>query len=270
MQIEVPRFNIYPYTNEDVVISNKIFGLLCVVFMLAMAGLQAESRQILRENIVKAKPGDYIVTNQGKNYTVLLIREKVPHELIIEEITVPSCRFPGDEYNRWKNWIEEGAPGHTGWFMYQLNTDTGAMKQAFSFPKNSWFEIAAADNFLSGLLNLNFQYIPPQSRKHVGPRNTSGSIVREQRRIWQPQMIVEGQIIPDVQFSAWKTYWPKDGSDLAGKLIEIYIPEDDERYPSYFPYWLQISGIVGKAKIRIVDSGTGLKSPKPNVFLLDR
>ena len=138
MQIEVPRFNIYPYTNEDVVISNKIFGLLCVVFMLAMAGLQAESRQILRENIVKANPGDYIVTNQGKNYTVLLIREKVPHELIIEEITVPSCRFPGDEYNRWKNWIEEGAPGHTGWFMYQLNTDTGAMNQAFSFPKNSW------------------------------------------------------------------------------------------------------------------------------------
>lgn len=239
---------------------------LCIIFTLTIAVVDIEARQILRENITKANSGDYIVTNQGKNYTILLIREKSPSELLMEEITVPSCRFPGDEYNRWKNWIEEGAPGHTGWFIYQLNTDSGTMKHAFSYLKNSWFEISSADNFLSGLLNLNFDYISPQNRKHVGPRNTSGSIVRQQRKIWQPQMIAEGQIIPDVQFSAWKTYWPKDGGDLSGKLIEIYIPEDDDRYPSYFPYWLQISGIVGKAKIRIVDSGTGLKSPKPNVF----
>ena len=242
--------------------------ILCTLFLLMTAFCGAtETRQILRENIVKANPGDYIVTNQGKNYTILLIREKLPEGLIIEEITVPSSRFPGNTYTKWKSWIEEGAPGHTGWFMYQLNTQTGAMNHAFSFPKNGWFEIAAADNFLSGLLNLNFQYIPPQSRKRVGPRHANGTIVPEERRIWNPQMVVDGQIIPNVHFSAWQTYWPKDGSDLAGKLIEIYIPEENDRYPSYFPYWLQISGMIGKAKIRIVDSGTGLKSPKPNVFL---
>lgn len=228
-----------------------------VVLMLVVGSVSA--REILRENIVKAQPGDYIVTNQGKNYTILLIREKVEKELIIEEVTVPACRFPGNEYNRWRNWVEEGAPGHTGWFMYDLNVESGAMKQAFSFPKNAWFQIADADNFLSGLLNLDFTFVPMQNRKHIGQRNV--------RRVWQPQMIVEGQIIPDVGFSAWKAVWPKDGTDLSGKTIEIYIPEDDMRYPSYFPYWLQVSGIVGKAKIRIVDSGKGIRSPKPNVFM---
>ena len=44
-------------------------------------------------------------------------------------------------------------------------------------------------------------------------------------------------------------------------MIEVYVPHESNKYPAYFPYWLQISGMVGKAKVRIVDSGSQLASP---------
>ena len=78
-------------------------------------------------------------------------------------------------------------------------------------------------------------------------------------------MIVEGQVVPGVEFNAWRTRWIKDDSELSGKVIDIYLPKDADKHLSYFPYWLQISGVVGKAKVRIIDSGLGLRSPKPKL-----
>jgi hypothetical protein len=74
---------------------------------------------------------------------------------------------------------------------------------------------------------------------------------------------VDGNNIPAVPFEAWQTHWPKDGTDLSGKSIEVYVPQENDKYPSYFPYWLQISGMVGNAKVRIVDSGSYMNSPMP-------
>jgi hypothetical protein len=49
----------------------------------------------------------------------------------------------------------------------------------------------------------------------------------------------------------------------SGKSIEVYVPHENNKYPSYFPYWLQISGLISNAKVRIIDSGTGMISPAP-------
>ena len=113
---------------------------------------------------------------------------------------------------------------------------------------------------MSKLLNLKFTLIPENARKRVGPRASSG---RESRPLWQPRMIVDGQPINGVLFDAWRTRWPADGSELSGKMIEVYLPKDTERYPAYFPYWLQINGAIGKAKVRIINSGNKLQSSKP-------
>lgn len=114
-----------------------------------------------------------------------------------------------------------------------------------------------ANNILSKLLNLNLKPIPYSQRKKIGGRPTTAS------NLWQPPIVVDGRKIEGVAFDAWRTYWPKDGSDLSGKMIEVYVPEENDKYPAYFPYWLQVSGFIGKAKIRIIDSGTKLISPKP-------
>lgn len=212
----------------------------------------------LRDNLKRAQKGDYIVTMQSKSYTLLHIYNKGENELTIEEITVPTSRIDTKNFS-WKEWVKQGAPYNTAWVMYVVNLNSGQMRDFFSFTKNEWCDLSKADNFLSTLLNLRLQFIPPSERRKVGP--PPPTTVPDRRRLWQPQMVVDGQTVEGVAFDAWRTHWPKDGGQLSGKLIEVFVPEENDKYPSYFPYWLQISGLVGKAKVRIIDSGTALESP---------
>lgn len=230
--------------------------LMATVFGMN-ASLHAEE-MVLRNNLQRAQPGDFIVISANKTQTLLLIYAKKNPILTIEEIAVPeSKRSPNVS---WRDWVNQGAPGNTSWVRYDIDLQTGQMVRYYSFTKKNWFEIPDADNFLSKLLNLKFTPIPDSARKRLGPKPRSGP---EMRPLWQPRMIVEGQPVKGVEFDAWRTRWPRDESDLSGKTIEVYLPRDSQRYPAYFPYWLQINGAIGKAKIRIIDSGNKLQSPRP-------
>lgn len=213
----------------------------------------AEQELLLRDNLKRAQPGDYLVTAQGKNYTVLLVRGKDAEHLKLEEITLPMKRVP--KQFSWRNWVLEGAPGHTCWMMYTIHLPTGVMEQTYSFTRNEWVNIPQAQNFFSTLLNLRLRRVADHERKRIGHSQFSDV---DRRPFWQPTVVVDGAAIKGVPFDAWRTRWPKDGTDLSGKIIEVYVPKENGRYPSYFPYWLQISGIVGNAKVRIIDSGTQL------------
>lgn len=220
-----------------------------------------EAQQLLlKENLQYAQPGDYLISSARRTLTLLHIYGKQDNLLTLEEISVPERRRPIKM--GWKQWVANHAPGHTNWVMYEVDLRTGQILRYYSFTKNNWFEIPEADNFLSKLLNLNFRKIPDEARKKIGCRPRSGPDLRQN---WQPHLLIEGQMVQGVAFDAWRTQWPRDGGDLSGKVIEVYLPQDNQRYPSYFPYWLEIHGMVGKAKVRIVDSGTHLHSPKPSL-----
>lgn len=218
----------------------------------------AQEELLLKDNLKRARPGDFLVTTQSKNFTLLIVRSKNEQMLSIEEITLPASKAPKGTTS-WRKWVEEGAPGHTSWIMYNIDLPTGTMQQTFSFTKNEWVNIPQAQNFFSTLLNLKLKKIEDSERKRVGPPPASDS--RDRRRLWQPTLVVDGKTVTGVDFDAWRTRWPSDGGELSGKIIEIYVPLENDKYPSYFPYWLQISGVVGNAKVRIVDSGSGLVSP---------
>lgn len=219
---------------------------------------------ILRDNLRKAQKNDFIVTSSNKNQTVLRICSQGNERLLLEEITVAESKKITQMYS-WKDWIANGAPFHTSWIMYEIDLTDGQILRAYSFTKQGWLKIADGDNFLSKLLTLRFWKVPDEKRRRVGrgPRN-------ESRPLWQPLMIVEGHQIDGVSFDAWKGQWPKDGGDLSGKIIEVYLPQESSSYPGYFPYWLEISGLVGKAKIRIIDSGHDMHSPKPCLISNER
>lgn len=234
--------------------------------LLQMQSLVADEIY-LRDNLMRAKPGDYLVTAQGNHCALLLIRDKTKTTLTIEEVTIPGERFP-KELGSWRQWVENGAPGHTAWVVYEIAPGSGEMHKFFSFTKNGWCDIADGDNFLGTLLNLRLVRMDASSRRRVGPMPREGC--KDQRPFWNPRVVVEGQTIKDVPFNSWKTRWPKDGSELSGKTIEVYLPKDGDKYPSYFPYWLQIGGVIGKAKVRIIDSGFSLRSPRPAVCNLER
>lgn len=211
---------------------------------------------LLRNNLKYARSGDFIVTAQNKTYNVLLIDVIGENEITLEEITVPANSVQVAGFS-WKNWITQNAPGNTSWVRYVIDIQSGQMKEYFSYTKNGWFTIADGDNFLSTLLNLRLHRVSITERKKVGPRPPPRAT--DNRPYWQPKLIFEGQVVPGVMFDAWRTFWPKDGSELSGKIIEIYLPQNPGGYPAYFPYWLQVSGIVGKAKVHIIDSGRGVR-----------
>lgn len=232
---------------------NKIFYGVCLLFCLLFSTIQTEE-MYLRDNLQLAHVGDFIVTSQNKNYTILLIDNINQSEITIEEITVPTHRITLKGFS-WKNWISMNAPGHTCWVRYVIDTSSGQMKEYFSYTKNGWYTLQDSDNFLTTLLNLKLRKVSIKERKKVGPPPPSQ--VTDKRPYWQPKLVFEGQTVPGVTFDAWRTFWPKDSSDLSGKIIEVYVPQNPGAYPAYFPYWLQVSGIVGKAKVHIIDSGRG-------------
>lgn len=233
-----------------------ILSLIALTFMT----LQGEEL-ILKKNLQIAKPGDYLAISCNKTITLMHIHGKNDHLLTIEEIAIPENKLPSNL--NWKEWVAKNAPGNTSWVMYEIDLQTGQMGRYYSFTKNNWYQIPDADNFLSKLLNLKMTKIPDYARKRIGPKPSSGPDLRP---LWQPRMFVDGNAVQDIQFDAWKTDWPKDGTDLSNKTIEVYLPTNSQKYPSYFPYWLQINAVAGKAKIRIIDSGKGMKSPKPSLL----
>ncbi|CCB86094.1 MULTISPECIES: hypothetical protein [Parachlamydia] len=233
-------------------------ALLCVIFSYTEAGIY------LRDNLKNAEAGDFIVTMQNKTCSLLHIYSKEGQYLTIEEISLPASKTKS--MDSWRAWVQEGAPGHTSWTMYSVNLMNGAIDRCFSFTKNRWCDPTPTENFLGTLLNLHLNLVSTHERKKIGGYaiGTPGP-----RRIWEPRLIVDGNVITGVSFDAWRTHWPKDGSILSGKTIEVYVPSENTPYPSYFPYWLEISGMMGQAKLRVVDSGKGLRSPKPSLFQLE-
>lgn len=232
------------------------------LFTLALAlwtSCPAQERLHLREKFSEAKAGDYVVTSQNRTHTLLLITDVSQGSLHMEEVSIPEECFPAG-IGTWRKWLEKGAPGHTHWMAYSLSLQDGRLIDAYSYSRNAWCESVSADNFLATLLNLPLVPMETKYRRRVGSLPGEGP---DSRGFWQPRLVVNGCIMPNASFNAWRTRWPNDGTELAGKNIEVYLPHSDGSFPTYFPYWLQVSGAMGKARMRVIDSGSGLKSPKP-------
>jgi hypothetical protein len=241
-------------------IKNKKGQMIRLIFLMLVffGSIEAENVLYLRDNLKRAQKKDYLVTAQNKNYTLFHIYDKEDDLITIEEVTVPMNRFPR-HMGSWKQWINLKAPGNTSWVMYKINLKTAQMVEFYSLSKNAWYDVNKTENFLTTLLNLRLEEVPMDDRKRVGFPTLPG--MTDRRPFWQPKLVVNGQEVQGVFFNAWTTRWPKDGTDLADKTIEVYVPVENDKYPSYFPYWLQISGIIGNAKIRIIDSGNQMDSP---------
>jgi len=198
---------------------------------------------LLKENLAYAERGDYIVTVRNKNYTLLVIREKSADALQVEEITVPGQRYRSPT---WREWMAEGAPCCTAWVSYTIDIHSGEIRNFYSRLHGQTVPLTKQENLFTRLINLPFAPVPKYRQRKKGS-------------MWQPKMVVDGQRINNVNFSMFNTYWPNDGSELAGKLINIYLPDHSPFYPFYFPYWVEAAGMTGKAKMRVVDSGKHLQ-----------
>lgn len=239
----------------------KRFFITFLVLCSFASAAYAESRMKLKEKLSEAIPGSYLVIEQNKTYTFLHVFDKTDRTLVIEEVSIPAARFAQNGMN-WKEWFESGAPGHTSWMMSQINLQTGQFEETFSYTHQGWIDLSDSNPFLTTLLNLTFYEIPESQRRRIGrppPHHKADT-----RPFWNPRLIVDNEIIAHSPFIAWKGRWPADGSDLSRKIIEIYLPYPQQNLncPTYFPYWLEVEGKIGSAKVRVIDSGMDAASPK--------
>ncbi len=230
--------------------------ILFIFFLLAWIYPQTQSHahSTFLERFEKASPGDYIVTVQEGNYSLLLIRSLTEEQLLLEEISIPK-QLLDIKHVQWQQWLNKKAPGHTSWTLYEIHRRTGQLLECYSFSKKGWLYINDAEQFLSKLLFLPMEKVRGQERKRIGPPPADGE--SDHRPLWNPPVTIAGKKLGRPELNVFKTRWPKDDSILSLCSIELYFHE----HP--FPYWLEIKSPHYSFKMRTIDSGHGLQSPIP-------
>ncbi len=223
--------------------------LLCGPLLLA----EPESQPILQEILLEARIGSYAVLQQGQTYTFLYVKNISSSEGIwLEEIHIPVSLFSRLSLS-WRDWLLRGAPQHSGWNLLPISVQNLSCDRFYSFTQQAWIALPSNSNFLTTLLQLSFYEIPEPERKKIGPLPIRGK--PDTRSLWAPVICWEGKKVQGVPFRAYVARWPQDQSDLAGRRIEIYLPEANSPYLTFFPYWMEVEGRLGQAKLRLVESG---------------
>ncbi|MCH9609009.1 MAG: hypothetical protein S4CHLAM45_02490 [Chlamydiales bacterium] len=230
---------------------------LCLIFLSCTLFADVQ----LKTQFYTAEGGNYVVTEQGKTYAFLYIRERSNDTIFIEEVAIPASNFNRQKIS-WRDWFEQEAPGHTLWTISQIDLKTGTFKETYSYTHEGWIDTSASNSFLTTLLNLNFKEVAESERRRIGFPPGYGK--PDKRPLWNPRLIVGGLKVANIPFAVYKGRWPKDQSELSCKQIDIYIPyaSESEKFPTFFPYLVEVDGKIGSAKLRVVDSGVGVRSPK--------
>lgn len=249
----------------------KKYFLLFIVLLLSFAKL-CSHEITLCDALRGAKAGDFLVTAQSKTMTLFHIFEVQDSIVIIEEISAP-IHLKSQIKGNWQDWINQDAEGHTSWIMYELNLNSRKIEDIYSFSQKSWQQVYDQEQIFPTLINLKFSLIDQKNRRKAGPAPLPE--MRDDRAIWQPPIVSNGEKIPGIICDAYQAYWPQDGSELDGKKIEIFLAQNNEKVPAYFPFWLQVSNSFSQVKLRVIDSGFNLKSihsnfPTPPVELLSQ
>ncbi len=227
---------------------------LFIITILSISFLNAFS---LKDKIINGTAGDYVVTEQGGTSSVLLIRELTPTHLLMEEIDVPTFSRKSSSLS-WKDWIANGAPGHTAWIAYKINLSQNKLEECYSYSLMAYLATNDPYHFLPRLLSLSLQKTAPDQRKRIGPPPAAGE--EDRRSIWYPTVVVEGEKLEKASITAWKTKWPSDGTLIADCEIELYFSS------APFPVWIEVRSPHYKASLRAIDSGHSMKSPQPSIF----
>lgn len=230
--------------------------LLSIIFIFPLFSTVST----LHNRLQKAEGGEFIVTENNKILTLLTYHPlPTKDKIIVEEISAPKKAIPFSII--WQDWIDNYAPGHHSWTLYELDTHTGKLISCFSPSKNISLPLSGETRILPQLLGLVLEKVSNSQRKRIGPpphRETE-----DYRPLWAPPVIYKGEVVKDVDFDVYETYWPRDTSPLSLARITLYFHKQNGSFP--FPYWVQIDKGAVRTKLRVLDSGPGLRSLFPTM-----
>lgn len=237
-------------------------GIFLLLGLLFISGLlvsePTKNPGLLKAALLKAKPGDYVVLNHQKMFSLLHIFDRPSDSLILEEISAPmQARLPIQ--SNWQDWLDQGAPGHHAWVMYELDLETLHIQDIYSCSQKSWKKVFPGEQIFPTLLELTFEPVADSKRKRQGPPLPSGMI--DDRPFWNPPIFFEGAKVKQAICQPYFSYWPNDGTELSGKRIEVYLAQEPSNVPHYFPVWMSVVDKLAQTKLRLLDSGEHLVSP---------
>ncbi len=225
---------------------------LWIACFLLCSSLLLGSEFRLKERIEKAKSGDYVVTEANKMVTILAIRSITPTTLVLEEISAPLQNLK-KRPSSWPEWVKAKAPGHTSWSMIEIDLQSSAVLECYSFSRATWVHLSQQESLFATLLDIPLTSIDPSKQRKIGPPPMDGE--PDRRKAWSPPLVFEGQKMEEARFDVFETVWPKDGSEISGKEVSLYF-DKEKRFP--FPYWIQVETSHATAALRTIDSGKNL------------
>lgn len=213
----------------------KIFFILALPFALFAT--------FFEDRIPYAKEGDFVVYENNKNSSMLIINQIDDKKIIIEEVSFPS--YLKNKIVDPQKWLEQKAPGNTSWRIYELDRKTQNLTQAYSYTENSHLLLNEQNFFLSKFFSLNLLPVTESYRRKIG----SPTIKPDTRPYWNPPIYIDGikHQKPSVAFYA---NWPNDGSKLENERINLYFIEN-----SFFPSWIEIEASKIVSPFKVSNSG---------------
>lgn len=229
-----------------------------LLFLIALLlSVTCFAQVTLKTRLLKSSPGDFVVTEQGGTYSLMLIRSITNRHLLLEEISVAPSKIELSKID-WKKWVENGAPGALSWSSMAFDLEANRLIQCYSHLEKQWFFIEESDYFVKQLFEMPLRPTKESERKRIGAPPNPGEIDR--RRLWKPQLVRDGKRDTQAEFEVMRTKWPADKSKLAGCIFELYL-DASRAFP--FPYWMEVQHPHYTFKVRTLDSGSGMISPMP-------
>lgn len=224
------------------------------IFSIALSSSFYGAELSLKERLLKAKSGDYIVAESNKTTTLLCIRSLTSKSVVLEEITIPSKNLKEPPAS-WAEWIKNKAPGHSSWSMLEVDLETAQIIECYSFSRAAWIQLSTNESLFATLIKLRLNTIRNDERRRIGPPPLSDE--KDVRQIWNPPLVFEGKKRERALFDAFQAEWPKDGSELSGKAITLYF---DKEIGFPLPFWISVETSHAIGNFRAIDSGRNLPS----------
>jgi hypothetical protein len=235
----------------------RLIGLYsCTGFVLATQLIFSLSWKEKFQGYAPSARGSFVVTEHQKTVSFLRIYACQDSLLFLEEINIPAHTL-GNNPVDWDQWLTNKAPHHTSWLLYQIDLNQCTITDCYSFSRNSYISLHHQQSFLTTLMTLPLQTVPLKDRKKIGVASSHEDL--DTRKIWNPPKILEGKRYIHPRFEMMHAKWPKDDSELSGKLIDLYFDQDQPLFP--FPYWIEVGDGHNVFKIRVIDSGCSLAFP---------
>ena len=235
----------------------KILFLL-IISLFLIGAKRVEKTLYLKDQFKNATKGQYFVLAIAGNATLFHIHSKENEQLVLEEVSFPLQSVNLKKTNL-HQYLNQNAPQHTSWILSKMNLETGNVEQSYSFVQRAHLNRTQEFDFFQTLMNLKFEPLPIEKQRKVGiaPRPNEP----DRRVLWRPPL-PKNLKNSKAKIHVYKALWPKDGSDLAQKTLEIYFLDG-----VFFPIWIEVKGAPIKHKLFVLECGDQLQSPKKQIPL---